>query len=381
MLQLELESNIKVKFKKLIGTDDNKEIEQFIKDKKGIKEYSYYQVETFIKLYISQFNAFESKVKFTNSEGDITQKCIQYFAETTKYFTNGGFAKLIMEKKRIKNLFELCLDAYESDLGKAKFDKPLIFIDKETKKCKFERIPYISEEEKQDEQDKKYKILKDVDIVYIIDATGSMDYEINAAKEHVFTIFKELKDKNKEKNFQFGAVFYRDKVYTSTRKYRDKVYARTRKYRAPDKDDFFPLTSDIKDLEKKISQVHDSGGGGDGAEDWAGGYELALKNMNWRNGIKLIIHICDDGAHGEQFTQGDPFFEEGEKLISEIKECVEQNINIIGFKIGECPKKSFEKIKEIIMIIKWIIKIMVNLLKFIILKERVQRQFQKILKN
>jgi len=108
------------------------------------------------------------------------------------------------------------------------------------------------------------------------------------------------------------------------------------------------LTSDIKDLEKKISQVHVSGGGGgDGAEDWAGGYELALKNMNWRNGIKLIIHICDDGAHGEQFTPKDPFFEEGEKLISEIKECVEQNINIIGFKIGKAPEKSFEKIKEI----------------------------------
>ena len=159
-----------------------------------------------------------------------------------------------------------------------------------------------------------------MDIVYVIDATGSMGYEIDAAKKHVFTIFKELQNKNRENNFQFGAVFYRDKVYT-----------RTRKYWVPDKDEYFPLTSDIKDLEKKISQVHVSGGGGDGAEDWAGGYELALKNMNWRNGIKLIIHICDDGAHGEQFTQGDPFFEEGEKLISEIKECVEQNINIIGF--------------------------------------------------
>ena len=110
------------------------------------------------------------------------------------------------------------------------------------------------------------------------------------------------------------------------------------------------MTSDIKDLEKKISQVHVSGGGGDGAEDWAGGYELALKNMNWRNGIKLIIHICDDGAHGEQFTPKDPFFEEGEKLISEIKECVEQNINIIWFKIGKYPEKSFKKIIHILYV-------------------------------
>ena len=74
---------------------------------------------------------------------------------------------------------------------------------------------------------------------------------------------------------------------------------------------------------------------------------MALKNMKWREGIKLIIHICDDGAHGEQFTPNDPFFEEGEKLISEIKECVRRNINIIGFKISEHPEKSFEKIREI----------------------------------
>jgi len=336
MLPLELESDIRKKFKSLNGIDDNKEIEQFIKDNIGIIDYSYCQVKTFISLYISQFSAFESKLKFVNSDGDITQKCIQYFADSTKYFTNGGFAKLIMEKKLKKDKldkFELCLDAYESDLSKAKFDTPLIFVDKKTKKCIFERLPDISEEEK---QDKKYnKILnKDVDIVYVIDATGSMTYEIDAAKKHVFTIFKELKDKFPENMFQFGLVFYRDKVYT-------------KKYRKPDVDEYFPLTSDIKDLEKKISKVNVAGGGGDGAEDWAGGYELALKNMNWRKGIKLIIHICDDGAHGEQFTEGDPFFTEGEKLISEIKECVKQNINIIGFKIGKAPEKSFEKIKEI----------------------------------
>ena len=96
-----------------------------------------------------------------------------------------------------------------------------------------------------------------------------------------------------------------------------------------------------------MKKVEVNGGGGDGAEDWAGGYEMSLKNMKWREGIKLIIHICDDGAHGEQFTPKDPFFEEGEKLISEIKECVRRNINIIGFKIGEYPEKSIEKMKEI----------------------------------
>ena len=79
------------------------------------------------------------------------------------------------------------------------------------------------------------------------------------------------------------------------------------------------MTKDIKHFPNKISKVKAKGGGGDGAEDSAGGYELALKKMNWRKGIKLIINICDDGAHGEQFTKGDPFYEEREKLISEIQ--------------------------------------------------------------
>lgn len=112
------------------GTDDNKEIEKFIKDNIGINEYSYHQVETFIKLYISQFDSIGKKLRFTNSNENITQKCIKYFADSTKYFINGGFAKLIMEKKHINDIFDLCLDAYENDLSKAKFDTPLIFIDK-----------------------------------------------------------------------------------------------------------------------------------------------------------------------------------------------------------------------------------------------------------
>ena len=130
MLPLELESDIKKKFKRLNGTDDNKEIEKFIKDNIGINEYSYHQVETFIKLYISQFDSIGKKLRFTNSNENITQKCIKYFADSTKYFTNGGFAKLLMEKKYINDIYDLCLDSYENYLSKAKFDTPLIFIDK-----------------------------------------------------------------------------------------------------------------------------------------------------------------------------------------------------------------------------------------------------------
>jgi hypothetical protein len=71
MLPLELEPKIRKEFNKLNDFNDDKEIEKFIKDNFnsiGIKEYSYHQVHTFIKLYISQFNTFKSKLIFKDTE-------------------------------------------------------------------------------------------------------------------------------------------------------------------------------------------------------------------------------------------------------------------------------------------------------------------------
>lgn len=108
--------------------------------KSFIEYYSYYQVHTFIKLSISKFNIFDAKLKFTNSQDDdITKKSIKLFPESTKYFTNRGFPKKITDKKlQIKEKIDLCSDAYEYDLNKINYKTPLIFIDKDKKKCKFE---------------------------------------------------------------------------------------------------------------------------------------------------------------------------------------------------------------------------------------------------
>ena len=104
---------------------------------------------------------------------------------------------------------------------------------------------------------------------------------------------------------------------------------------------------EAKDLEKNIEKVKPYGGG-DIPEDWVGGYDLALNKMEWRNGIKLIIHIADAGAHGTVFTKEDKKHDDqGEYLYEKIEECAKKNINIIGFKIGSEPEQSFEKISEI----------------------------------
>lgn len=61
-----------------------------------------------------------------------------------------------------------------------------MYIDKESMKCKLEKIQDIMKMEKEVEKkdSKKINEPKIVDIVYLIDATGSMGYEITAAKDN-----------------------------------------------------------------------------------------------------------------------------------------------------------------------------------------------------
>lgn len=76
------------------------------------------------------------------------------------------------------------LEPYENDLNNVEFKTPLNFTDKNTKKCNKGIFSDISEEE-----NKYIKIniilnIK-VDIVYLIEATWPMGYEINAVKLYV----------------------------------------------------------------------------------------------------------------------------------------------------------------------------------------------------
>ena len=78
-------------------------------------------------------------------------------------------------------------------------------------------------------------------------------------------------------------------------------------------------------------------GGGDTPEDWVGGYNIALNNISWRSGNRLIIHIADAGAHGTEYSSGDKYSSEGPKLDNYIKECSNRKITIVAFKIGSTP--------------------------------------------
>ena len=169
----------------------------------------------------------------------------------------------------------------------------------------------------------------DFDIVFLVDATGSMSSYIIAAKEETKNIADELRKLYPEKMFQYGYIFYRDPIDSKT-----------------DTHDVIDLTDNVNSLPAQINAISATGGG-DIPEDWVGAYKLANEKISWRNGMKVIIHLADAGAHGKLFTKSDKYPEEEEKLIYELDRCAEKGIKIFGYVIRDDAQNSFNECANI----------------------------------
>jgi len=67
------------------------------------------------------------------------------------------------------------------------------------------------------------------------------------------------------------------------------------------------------------------------------------EKINWRNGVKVIIHLADAGAHGKEFTLSDKYPEESEKLKNELLKCCQKGIKIFGYVITDDARNSFNQ--------------------------------------
>ena len=171
-------------------------------------------------------------------------------------------------------------------------------------------------------------ISNEFDIVYLIDATGSMGSYLAAARDQCIAISNKLKEELPKFKFQFGAVFYRDPIDCPG-----------------DKNIAYSLKDDVSSLKKELAS-ETATGGGDEPEDWVGAYDMACDNIAWRNGTRLIIHIADAPAHGSEWCGTYNHDDENSKLYPIIQKCVDKNIKIIGFQIGSSPEDCFIKFKK-----------------------------------
>ena len=92
-------------------------------------------------------------------------------------------------------------------------------------------------------------------------------------------------------------------------------------------------------------------GGGDGAEDWVGGYDIALNKILWRKGKRIIVHICDSPAQGQKYSKNSGDNHKEKKFENQLDDlmikCAKTNIEIVGLHRTDDARVCFDECKKI----------------------------------
>jgi len=156
--------------------------------------------------------------------------------------------------------------------------------------------------------ERKYRGL---DLVFLLDVTGSMSPWIDICREKLFSIVEYAKEIQENTVLRVGFIGYRDYEPSCTQ-------------RKPNHFEVFQFVDEtnIASLTKQIAKVK-AIGGNDFPEDVAGGLSEVLK-LKWEASTRLVIHIADAPAHGtkycdsnDNFPDGDPNGLDPEKLLEE----------------------------------------------------------------
>lgn len=125
-----------------------------------------------------------------------------------------------------------------------------------------------------------------LDIVFIMDTTGSMGEEISRLKSTIEIINLNLASLSTKPRIRFGMVLYKDK----DDEYLTKI---------------IPLTGDLDKFRSDLDEVNASGGG-DEPEDLQSALHDTVKKIAWNSdGIRLAYIITDAPPHldyGQQYT-------------------------------------------------------------------------------
>ncbi|OHT10389.1 hypothetical protein TRFO_20351 [Tritrichomonas foetus] len=167
------------------------------------------------------------------------------------------------------------------------------------------------------------------DVLFIIDATGSMGSAIRAAHARAADIARKLTKTHADTDFKFGCICYRDPIDWQS-----------------DQHQVHDFDSNIQKMVKFLSTVVPTGGG-DSPEDWVGAYRLALCDVNWRDGAKTIIHIADANAHCSKFCGYNNHEEEAGKLEPLVFELASMRAVICGMNMNNGASISFEQCRKI----------------------------------
>ena len=179
-------------------------------------------------------------------------------------------------------------------------------------------------------------ILKDssIDIMFIMDLTGSMGALLSEAKHNIKKITEEISDINPGAKIRLSFIGYRD--FDNKEDERDY--------------EIIDFTENIDSFILSIKKF-ECYGGGDQPEDIAGALNKALK-MDWKSKAKYVVLVCDAPCHGskyhdiylDNFGDGDPNGLVIEDLMQNFKKM---DITFYCIKINNTTKKMFDIMKQV----------------------------------
>jgi hypothetical protein len=142
-----------------------------------------------------------------------------------------------------------------------------------------------------------------MDIVFAVDATGSMGDEIRYLQAELYDVIEKVKQGNKDLNLQMGSVFYRDKgdAYLTVQQ------------------DLTPDINQVMDFIKNQSAE----GGGDEPEAVDAAMEIAIGQFKWRSEARarVMFLVLDASPHHDKETM--------DKLEMYTKLAAEKGIRIV----------------------------------------------------
>ena len=169
-----------------------------------------------------------------------------------------------------------------------------------------------------------------LDLLFILDLTGSMVPYINYVKKYLLDIIDGIVKECPGININLGFIGYRDYY----EKYND-----------------IDFTQDTQYVKNIISRVYASGGGYFIPEDVSLAFELAL-NKTWKNNAKLAVFIADAPEYGEKYG-GEEYsswiYEKPQRrdLDKMVEEMAEKGISLFCLRISDQTDIMFKIFEDI----------------------------------
>ncbi len=173
-----------------------------------------------------------------------------------------------------------------------------------------------------------------IELVFCLDATGSMSGLIHTAKEKIWDIVTSLAQSSPSPNIKLGMIFYRDKG--------DLFVTKT-----------YPLTLDIDSIYTELLAI-DADGGGDSPESVNQALYEAVEQMNWskdENVYQTIFLVGDCPPHMDydevQYPESCKKASEKGIIINTIKLGLQCHEAIDHFKaMAECSNGEYQQLGQ-----------------------------------